>query len=440
MRTLLKVDFIYCISSISTFFIEKKPQTQKVEKRSVSNPPQQGEKSSVPSKSKSSQGPETKPPTDRPGPATPGKESSVPPVSTEPSQAKGRISFDSQVDKVHPKFRELGLKYANHIYRGSNARTRALLSTTKSYILNTYRTPEGKGFKHDLSAQLQIQFEGLKLYRPHAVGMTTAIDGINEAIRSLAEDGPSEVEYREELESWMDTFIEEKVTKAVEAVAQKGVDKIENGDTILTFSLTEAVYEAFKLAGEQGKRFTLILAITRPRAETHNYLGEYDQLRAKLGGAVVKNGQVNISCINLSSIMSFIPTVDKVFLGGHALFTTGGVMAHAGASSVALCAGSHNIPVIFFCETYKFCDKSPTDAFYSDIFPENKFGFSSWKDRDSGEGVEKATDGPVMAKIFYDVTPVDLVTCVITDIDMLPSSSVPVVLRVQETRPLIKCL
>ncbi|XP_021956593.1 probable translation initiation factor eIF-2B subunit delta isoform X1 [Folsomia candida] len=341
---------------------------------------------------------------------------------------KPRPTFESLVEKVHPKFRELGLKYSNYILRGSNQRTIALLSTTKSYILG-YRTPEGKGFKQDLSSQLQFYYEKLKLYRPYAVGMTTAVEGVNAAIRAL-EEGMSDPQYKEELEEWVDRFIEEKITKAVEAIAEKGAEKIREGDTILTFSLTDAIYETFKLAGESGTRFNLVLAITK----SDHYLAEYTQLKQAMGGDVLKS-QVNISCINLSSIMSFISSVDKVFLGGHALFTTGGVMAHAGASTVALCASHHNIPVIFFCETYKFCDKSPTDAFYSDVFPENKFGLAV----DKEVGVED-DEGLTVARICYDVTPVDLVTCVITDIDMLPSSSVPVVLRVQESRPLTKCL
>jgi translation initiation factor eIF-2B subunit delta len=252
--------------------------------------------------------------------------------------------------------------------------------------------------------------------------------------------GLSDTSSKEELLAWVDTFIEEKITKAVEAIAQKGADKINSGDTILAFSITEPIYETVKLAGEQGKKFSLFVAISKK--EDANYLGEVIELKDRLQG---HRDQVNINCIHLSSIMSFLSGVNKIFLGGHALFTTGGVMAHAGASMVALCANQYNIPVLFFCETFKFCDKSPTDAFYSDVFPENKFGFGMDKEKEENEkvAVEEEEDGglAVVAKICYDVTPVNLVTCVITDIDMLPSCSVPVVLRVQEGRSLFstKC-
>lgn len=109
----------------------------------------------------------------------------------------------------------------------------------------------------------------------------------------------------------------------------------------------------------------------------------------------------------------------KVLIGGHGLFTTGGVMAQCGSGKLALLAATYNKPAIFLCETYKFCDRSPLDFFTLDEYsPE-----------------QSTTEEDVFEpKVKYDVTPAALVTVVITDIDMLPSVSVPVVLRVQEGR------
>lgn len=109
----------------------------------------------------------------------------------------------------------------------------------------------------------------------------------------------------------------------------------------------------------------------------------------------------------------------KLLVGGHGLFTTGGVMAQSGSGELALLASTFNKPAIFLCETYKFCDRSPLDFFTLDEYvPEHAV----------------TEEGIFAPKIKYDVTPANLVTVVITDIDVLPSTSVPVVLRVQESR------
>jgi translation initiation factor eIF-2B subunit delta len=346
--------------------------------------------------------------------------------------------LDLEFPDVDPMFQELGAKFSNFVIRGSNQRTIELLKVVKCYV-KEYRTPEGKGFKQDLSTKLQHYLNKLKLYRPFAVGMNSAVEGLNAAIRGLTGD-MSDEQCKEYLNDWCDTFIYEKIEKAAEAIAQKGCEKIQDGDKILLYSLTDAIYEVFKQAGEMEKKFQIILAITNSKT----YLDDYKRLKESIGATVLQNS-VRISCINASCIMTIISSVNKVFLGGHALFTTGGVMAHAGSSTIAMCALQQNIPVLFFCETYKFCDKSPTDTFYQDIFSENTLCLIPDRSPTDASGLDSTfynngfhTADVVMARIRYDVTPVNLVTCVITDIDILPSSSVPVVLRVQESRSLTK--
>jgi len=339
---------------------------------------------------------------------------------------------DPQFEDIEAVFQELGEKYSSFVVRGSNQRTLELLNTVKEYVLE-YKTPEGKGFKQEICTMLQCYLSKLKVYRPFAIGMSSAIEGLYAAIRHL-DDDESEDESKKYLIRWCDSFVDEKIEKAVESMAQKGFEKILDGDTILLYSLTEPVYEVFKLAKTSTKRFNIILALTN----SGTYLSDYKRLKESLGEETLQS-QVHISCINISSTMTYISSVTKVFLGGHALFTTGGVMAHAGSSTIALCAFQLNIPVLFFCETYKFCDKSPTDTFYQDIlFSEEKSNASSEVPVSKVVASNNKVSDVTTAKIRYDVTPVHLVTCVITDIDMLPSSSVPVILRVQESRSLFK--
>lgn len=133
----------------------------------------------------------------------------------------------------------------------------------------------------------------------------------------------------------------------------------------------------------------------------------------------IKKRSVTISSVNFSNAIYRMRHCTKIVIGGHGLFTTGGVMAQSGSGKLALLASTFNKPAIFLCETYKFCDRSPLDFFTLDEYIAEQ---------------SITEDGLFEPKIKYDVTPANLVTVVITDIDMLPSTSVPVVLRVQEGR------
>jgi translation initiation factor eIF-2B subunit delta len=102
-------------------------------------------------------------------------------------------------------------------------------------------------------------------------------------------------------------------------------------------------------------------------------------------------------------------------------------------SKVSLVAKSANKPVIVCCETYKFCERVQTDAIVSNelgdpsqlVFEDSPIA-NSWKD------AKKLT----VLNINYDITPPDLIALVITELGAIPCTSVPVVLRVKEQKPL----
>lgn len=100
------------------------------------------------------------------------------------------------------------------------------------------------------------------------------------------------------------------------------------------------------------------------------------------------------------------------------------------------------------CETYKFCDKVQTDAlvnnelgnpmdlltstsstnYFSKCVSEPlESASNSGEGNSSGEPASNVT----LLNLTYDVTPPDLITCVVTDMGFLPCTSVPVVLRLK---------
>ena len=105
-------------------------------------------------------------------------------------------------------------------------------------------------------------------------------------------------------------------------------------------------------------------------------------------------------------------------------------MSRIGTSLVALVAKSFNVPVLVCCETYKFSDRVQTDSFVinelgdpNDLVPINRrqgHFLTDWKDIACLE----------LLNLVYDVTSPDLVAMVITELGVIPCTSVPVVLRI----------
>ncbi|KAM9196199.1 translation initiation factor eIF2B subunit delta-like [Mergus octosetaceus] len=101
-----------------------------------------------------------------------------------------------------------------------------------------------------------------------------------------------------------------------------------------------------------------------------------------------------------------------------------------GTSRVALVSKAYNVPVLVCCETYKFCERVQTDSFVSNELddPDDLIVLRKGQAQLGGWSENKSLR---LLNLVYDVTPPDLVDLVITDLGMIPCTSVPVVLRVK---------
>jgi len=372
------------------------------------------------------------------------------PQSMESSALFGASTSDDV--GVDPQFYTLGLKYSNGIIQGSNQRCIALLRTLTSYI-RFFVTPEGKDFRHHFVTQLKINLNFLKKCRPFAVSMENAIEYFNSKCHGTSAESleMNESDVKSEWTSALNDYLE-GIIKAKEAIVEKSMDKIKNGDTILVYGHSEVISDILVAVSKQGTiKFSLIIIGDRPLAQERKGKG------LEIVSALNEDSINSLTYTSFTGLSSIIQTVTKVFLGAHALLTNGGVLAHVGTAQIALMASTYNIPVLVCCETYKFCDKSPTDSFFHN---ELGFGFgkiqtlkgrleeASGITSSSGSGAGGAEEEQALIEslmreavlltpvIKYDLTPPELVTAVITDVDILPCMSVPVVLRVQENRHL----
>ncbi|XP_031656302.1 translation initiation factor eIF2B subunit delta isoform X1 [Oncorhynchus kisutch] len=324
------------------------------------------------------------------------------------------LSIPSTV--IHPSIVRLGLQYSQGIVAGSNARSVALLHAFKQ-VIRDYTTPPNEELSRDLVNKLKPYISFLNQCRPLSASMGNAIKYIKKEISNIPSQCKEE-EAKTKLLTCIDRYIEEKIVLAAKAISKYAIEKISDGDVILVYGYSSLVNNILCEAFEKSRKFRVIVVDSRPRLEGREALRR-----------LVQRG---ISCtyVLISALSYILPEVSKVFLGAHALLANGYVMSRVGTSQIALVARTYNVPVLVCCETYKFCERVQTDSFVSNelddpddlmVTRKGKTQLENWQDVSSLG----------LLNLVYDVTPPDFVDLVITDLGMIPCTSVPVVLRVK---------
>ncbi|KAH0549096.1 hypothetical protein KQX54_006067 [Cotesia glomerata] len=320
---------------------------------------------------------------------------------------------------LHPAIIRLGVQYKDKVIVGSNARCVAFLSALKQLICD-YERPSQADFTRGLESAFQESMAYLHYCRPLAVSMQNALKHIkwkmNQLSRNLSDDTA-----KSKLANAIDTYIQEQIMLADEAISMTIRTKISNGDVILTYGYSSLIQKILCDAYDAGLKFRVIIADGRPWLEGRELLRR-----------LAKHG-VECSYILINALSFIMPGVNKVFLGAHAILANGAVMSRAGTAQVALMAKAFNVPVLVACETHKSCERVQTDSIVyneigdadelqSDIIGSNKKStLANWR-------AKKTLN---LLNIIYDVTPADLVTAVVTELAILPCTSVPVILRIK---------
>ena len=317
---------------------------------------------------------------------------------------------------IHPSIMTLGLQFAEGNVVGSNARCVALMKALKDFI-EDYTTPESSELDRDLNDKLKPQITFLKECRPNSISMGNAIRSLKSRINAVP-TGSTEKEAKGQLIKWMDEYVYHNVVLAAEQIAITACEKICDGDVILTYGCSSLLSKVFAKASDEGRKFRVVVADGRPKFEGKEMVRR------------IVNMGVHCTYVLASSVPYIIQEVSKVFLGAHAVMTNGCVMSRVGTSQMALVAKSHNVPVLVCCETYKFTERVQTDSF---VFNElgdpddlvdtglNVNPLEDWRDLSS----------LTLLNLAYDVTPANLVDAIISEISVIPGTSVPVVLRLK---------
>lgn len=252
----------------------------------------------------------------------------------------------------------------------------------------------------------------------------------------------SEYEAKAQLCQLIDEFIRDKSTLAHQLIAEKGAEKINDGDVVLTYCRSAVVEKTIRKAWADGKRFSVIII------DNEEPLREGLKLAESLGGD--KNlSAMEISLGDFGTISYYIDQATKVFLGASAMMSNGVLYSRMGTSGVALEANSTDIPIIVLCESVKFSSESPDGlADINEISPVDDIFGGNQAARNFGEGLS-VKDGITKSEIekmnesdeakhfswdqhvnmMYDTTPAEWINIVISEHGAVPPTSVPILNR-----------
>ena len=310
--------------------------------------------------------------------------------------------------KLHPAVLELGYRYASGQVKEENARCRAMMDTF-CQVVDDYEGPAkpGTDFRHDLvNAVLKPSFtHWTSKCKPHNTGMGNAFTFLKSAVSSL--DRESDLpDAKAVLRETIRAYVRERIDFAGMAIAKNAAEKIVDGDVILTYGESEVIRVLLQQQRESDTRFRVIIVDSKPLLEGKAMLRQ-----------LVEAG-IDCTYILLNSVAFVMKEVTKVFLGATSLMSDGSVLARVGTACVALAARGK--PVLVCAETYKIANRVQLES-----ITHNEMG----NPNDVIGGEDELPPNLRVINILYDLTPSSFVSAVVTEMGILPPTSVAVLLR-----------
>lgn len=204
----------------------------------------------------------------------------------------------------------------------------------------------------------------------------------------------------------IDNYIRDRIIVADEVIQDLTGQKIKDGDVILTYARSSVIEKVLLQAVEKGKKFSVIVIDSGPLLE------------GKVLLKILTNARPPIPCTYalLPALPSLLTEVTTVLLGAHSLFSNGAVYSRAGTALVAMMAKGHGVPVLVCCETYKFSEGVMVDGFgKNELAP---------RSRNSSVDLQSSTPNLEILNPLYDLTPATFITAVVTEVGLIPPSSI----------------
>jgi translation initiation factor eIF-2B subunit delta len=194
------------------------------------------------------------------------------------------------------------------------------------------------------------------------------------------------------------------------AVARHVAKRIANGSTVMTHSASSAVLESLLYAKRRGKKFSVICTESRPMNEGVTF------------AATLARSGIPVKLIVDAAAVAMISECRGVFVGCDALLPRG-LVNKIGTHGLALAARAQGIPFYAVCDSTKFLPSlSPLridrEGDWREIIPTRQRGLRA-------------------ANIYYDLTPLRLLTGVVCELGVLPRHKVVRLLKKVRIHPLL---
>ena len=290
----------------------------------------------------------------------------------------------------------------------------AFLEACKASV-RSYETPANTYFSRGFLEHLNPMIKHLVKCRPLSISMGNAIRFVKRLVSPIPST-MSDDNAKAYVVSKIDDFVDKRIRIADELIMRNmlGLEpnttaKIVDGDVVLTYGRSHVVEEAFKFAHSNGTRFEVMVVDSRPRLEGK-------QLLRSLTAC-------NIPCtyVLVSALSYVISSVTKVVLGAAGIMANGTAVSRIGTAVVAMMAHNHRKPVMFCCESYKFSDRVQLDSIVSNEVAdpvhlvEKGSVLEGWQEQENLR----------LLNLSYDLTPQEFISVLITDVGLLPTTSVP---------------
>ena len=332
---------------------------------------------------------------------------------------------------IPPAVLRLGLAYSNGDVTGSNARCVAMLSAFLT-VIREYEVPANKILRDDLLQRLKPWVRFITDCRPMSASMGNALRTLKLKISKIHPQTPVS-EAKAYLLDEIDSYIRERITLAHQVIVAAAVERIADGDVVMTYATSYVIQQVLLTAKQQGKDFSVVLVDSRPKHEGRRLLQ-----------ALTTAGITCHYCL-VSSLSAIIQSVTLVLLSAHSMLSNGALISRCGTALVAMVAHRRCIPVLVCCETYKFVSRVQLDAICSNELADPdelllaasaaRLGGAEGGGGDGlvgGGGVLggwRDVAGLKLLNLVYDLTPVEFVTMVVTEVGNVPPTSVPVIVR-----------
>eukprot|EP00939_MAST-03C_sp_MAST-3C-sp1_P005472 g5472.t1 len=239
---------------------------------------------------------------------------------------------------------------------------------------------------------------------------------------------------------WIDRFLKENVRAAGIEIAFLALRNIVDGDVVATYGYDSTVERVLiKASQEDGRKFRVVVVDDRERRKDGGGGGK--RMLKSLASC-------NIDCtfVRLNAISYLMQDdVTKVLLGAEAMLSNGVAVSAIGSATVAMVAKACKRPVLVCCESYKFCQRVQIDSIvWNELGDPSALrlqGGGAGEDDGMGEsGSDFGAKGrePHFLNPLFDTIPVEFITMVVTEAGMIPSTSVPVVIRERDAAILLE--